>query len=229
MYVNCRGKTAEENAIFMNGTKMKRDLPHSRPGGSLYEILIAEKNFVRNGKQLASFLSDPEVEGLYESLTPLWFRAVLKMGCVARPALSSQASQVTSKGERVFKLEDLDFVNIIAHPYLQPSVAVYRRMYLFCSVDKSRNSGLAALGLFIVDGSTGDGYVAPKKRGSGSAKTVSLNNDHNPYGDQPTDTPASKAVKPLSGRAFIWLVNGNKNSIDSRPPFQRIYRNFQPG
>lgn len=74
------------------GAKMTRDLPHSRPEGALYEIEIPEKKFVRNEKALDEFLSDPQVEGVYESMTPLWFRAVLKLGCIARPMMSAQSS-----------------------------------------------------------------------------------------------------------------------------------------
>jgi hypothetical protein len=35
---------------------------------------------LRNEKALDEFLTDPQVEGVYESMTPLWFRAVLKLG-----------------------------------------------------------------------------------------------------------------------------------------------------
>ena len=31
-----------------------------------------------------------------------------------------------------------------------------------------------------------------------------------------------------TGRAFVWLVNPNQITLDSKPPFQRIYRRFQP-
>ncbi len=93
------------------------------------------------------------MEGVYESQTPLWFRALLKTGCVCRPTHSptTTTSSSSSSAQRVFKLDELDFVNTAHHPYLQPAVAQYRRIFLYCSADKSRASGLGAVGLFIVD------------------------------------------------------------------------------
>jgi hypothetical protein len=32
---------------------------------------------------------------------------------------------------------------------------------------------------------------------------------------------------PVSGKAFVWLINGRAGHLDSRPPLQRIYRKFQ--
>jgi DNA polymerase epsilon subunit 1 len=220
--VNCIGKAAENVALEM-GAKMTRDLPHSRPEGALYEIEIPEKKFVRNEKALDEFLSDPQVEGVYESMTPLWFRAVLKLGCIARPMMSAQSSN--TGGERIFKLKDLDFINSAAHPYLQPYTAAYRRIFLYCSFDKSRNSGLAVLGLFILDGSTADDYIAVKKGAKNG--NVEVNNNHNPYNDEIAVPDTAPTKKPESGRAYVWLVNGNGRGLDAKPPLQRIYRNFQ--
>ena len=127
LYVNCRGPGAEEAALALNGVKIKRDLPHARPEGTLYEVAIPERKFIRNEKALALFLCDPQVEGVYESQTPLWLRAVLKTGCVARP--TGAGGGTSSGGQRVFKLDQLDFVNTKAHPYLQPAVtASYRKV-----------------------------------------------------------------------------------------------------
>ena len=48
------------------------------------------------------------------------------------------------------------------HP--QPSVSSYRKIFIFVSADKSRNSGLATVGIFICDKSTGDDYVPDKNK-----------------------------------------------------------------
>ena len=87
---------------------------------------------------------------MYESQTPLWFRALLKTGCVCRPITTHTST--TTGAQRVFKLDELEFVNTAHHPYLQPTVAQYRRIFLYCSVDRTRSSGLGAVGLFVVDG-----------------------------------------------------------------------------
>ena len=129
MYVNCRGREAEEAALALDGARIKRDLPHARPLGTLFEVAIPERKFIRNEKALALFLCDPQVthtpspsrpsseascftlhvhesilrqlthlppprsrqvEGVYETHTPLWFRALLKVrrAPLFSPALS---------------------------------------------------------------------------------------------------------------------------------------------
>ena len=89
MYVNCRGKGAEQAAIDMGGKLVKKELPHKRPVHALYEVEIPEKKFLRNEKTLSLFLSDPQVEGVYETKTPLWLRGVLQMGCVSQASCST--------------------------------------------------------------------------------------------------------------------------------------------
>jgi hypothetical protein len=61
MYVNCRGREAEEAALALDGARIKRDLPHARPLGTLFEVAIPERKFIRNEKALALFLCDPQV------------------------------------------------------------------------------------------------------------------------------------------------------------------------
>jgi hypothetical protein len=73
---------------------------------------------------------------------------------VARPAALASTS-AASATQRAFKLDELDFVNTAAHAYLTPNVAAYRRMFLYCTVDRTRSSGLATVGLFILDGTGG--------------------------------------------------------------------------
>ena len=63
---------------------MRRELPHGRPCRNLYEISLSERKFQRNEHALNMLLCNSQVEGVYETHVPLWFRAVLKMGCVAK-------------------------------------------------------------------------------------------------------------------------------------------------
>jgi hypothetical protein len=59
-------------------------------------------------------------------------------------------------------------IPLTLHPFyppsfpLQPSVSSYRKIFIFVSADKSRNSGLATVGIFICDKSTGDDYIPEK-------------------------------------------------------------------
>lgn len=86
---------------------------------------------------------------------PLWFRGTLKMGCVSKVNNSKlKGSGVGGLGSRSFKLQDVDLVNAAAHPYLHPSVAVFKRIFIYCAIDRNRNrSGLGVLGVFIIDSS----------------------------------------------------------------------------
>jgi hypothetical protein len=84
LYINCVGREASRGAEAMGGVPVRRDLPHSRPNINLFEVNISEQKFLRNEKTLGLFLSDPQVEGVYGSKTPLLFRGVMQLGCMAR-------------------------------------------------------------------------------------------------------------------------------------------------
>ena len=65
----------------------------------------------------------------YDIQTPLWFRAVLEMGCVTRPKQHTQhISDSTGTGtgrDKIFKLDDLELIKTTAHPYLMVSTYVH--------------------------------------------------------------------------------------------------------
>jgi hypothetical protein len=62
IYVNCR---KERGLDF--GRLVKHTLPHRRPTHFLYELTMPERRFLRYTKDLARLLSDPDVEGVYET------------------------------------------------------------------------------------------------------------------------------------------------------------------
>lgn len=202
MYVNCLGRKTEEAAAEMGGIRSKRDLPHARPMGSLYEVQISERKFQRNEKALNNFLCDPHVEGVYESQVPLWLRGVLQMGCVTRVIKDDTKSNAV--GARSYKLGELEFINTLAHPYLTCATSQFRRVFLYVSEDKSRNSGLGAIGLFIMNSSNADDEKEAKRAAE-----------------------RGEAHVPLSARAFVWIASGGSSAQDTRPPLQRLYRKFQ--
>lgn len=134
VYVNCLGADAEAASIELGGVQVKRDLPHGRRCHALYEVSLSERRFQRNEKALALFLSDPQVEGVYETQTPLWLRAVLHIGCVTKMSIPDPKLAASNK----FRLNDLEFVSTSAHPYLTSGVASLRRVYLYYATDKTR-------------------------------------------------------------------------------------------
>lgn len=56
-------------------------------------------------------ISDPAVEGIYETKTPLMFRALMSTSCVVKVSRG-----VTSLD--TFTLDELDTVSLIKQPYL---------------------------------------------------------------------------------------------------------------
>lgn len=85
LYANCHDTTSKSVQMIteMGGKLVKKVLPHDRPTLNLYEIDIPEHKYIRDEKAVDFILSDPRVEGVYETKTPLLFRAVTKLGCMA--------------------------------------------------------------------------------------------------------------------------------------------------
>jgi hypothetical protein len=106
------------------------------------------------------FLCNAEVEGVYEAQVPLWFRGVLKMGCIS--TVSKQSELTRNVSSKYFKLEELELVQVNSHPYLDHSVASFRRIFIYFAVDKSRNLGI--LSLFIIQSSNVEEIEIFKKK-----------------------------------------------------------------
>lgn len=150
MYFNCRKSDAADFAKALGGRNVVKDLPHSHKIGScgLYEIALSERKFIRNDKQLSSLSNSSSVEGVYETLTPLWLRSVLQIGCITR--LSNGHSSTSSSTH--FNLEDLEFISSKDFPYMNIRTAQYRKIYLYAITEKTKNSNpLGGIGLFILD------------------------------------------------------------------------------
>ena len=174
LYVNCNGSGAEKVARSL-GSKLRRDLPHGRTCLSLYEIAISERQYQRNEKNLSLFLCDPQVEGVYETQTPLWFRAMLHTGCIAR-LTDTKANDL--KPTNQYQLKDLEFVNVMAHPYLESATASFRRIFIYCAVDKrNKRTGFGGVGLFIIEGNN-------------------------------SSMDANEDTELLSAKSYFWIANG---------------------
>jgi DNA polymerase epsilon subunit 1 len=218
MYVNCAGIEAESAVLSLGGSKVVKELPHGRPCRSLYEVAVAEVGschrmsycfawltlllrlsqgkYQRSAKSMSFFLSDPAVEGVYETQVPLLLRIILHAGCVSQLSRDAQQNSLGTQ-QRAYKLQDLSFVHVNAHSYLDrhnngKQGAIFKQIFVYHAVDKGRNSGRGAVALFIVD-----------------------------------SHPQQEA--PLSAVAYVWLSTGSNNQLlDNKPPFQRLYRRFQP-
>ena len=154
IYVNCRGKDAQAAAVALGGTKnIERFLPHGHPCINLYEIEVPERKFQRNEKALARFLHHPQVEGVYETQVPLWFRTVVRLGCVSQV---NKKEKVDSFGNS-FKLSNLDMLDTSHHDYLTPLSASFKKVYIYYSSDRNTNRGRGAIGMFVIERAANDG------------------------------------------------------------------------
>lgn len=205
IYVNVvQNDYAEKAAKLLGGTSIQRTLPHSKPVGKLFEVQFSETKFQRNEKAVANFLTDPNVEGVYESKVPLSFRACIQLGCVTKvhriydPKNPLKHTSMQAKDK--YKISELDFVNVKAHPYLETGSAIFRKVFLYSCEDKLNNRGIGAIGLFIVDGT----------------------NDE----EEQRNESSNEGEAPLSAQAYVWIVNAKGMQV-SRPPMMSLYRKFQ--
>lgn len=150
IYVNCRGGRAESTAKELGGRIVKKDLPHGRPVYNLYEIHLQEHKYIKNERALGLFLCDPLVEGVYETKTPLSFRAILRLGCIANVSKSTSIEgREGLSASTAFKLKDLKFINVSNQKYLEPESASYKKIFIY-HVEDSRRSGAGVVGVFIM-------------------------------------------------------------------------------
>ncbi|CAM9190271.1 unnamed protein product [Chrysoparadoxa australica] len=129
-YINSTAKASDRGQ-----KRVMRTLPHKGISGNLTEVTMPERKFRESEKSVASLLSDPDVEGIYELGTPLLFRAVVHMGCVARVASHSRAPL---SGEHKLELKDMESL-APAHPYLPPDTTGLKYAFLYQSGTKQRH------------------------------------------------------------------------------------------
>ncbi|CAH3120153.1 unnamed protein product [Pocillopora meandrina] len=114
-YVNCH--TPKEGA----GTtwrKVSRTLPHSHPVLNLYEYTVPEKIFRDHSSELATDLSSPDIEGIYESQVPLLIRAIIKLGCVCK-VNKIFARLFNGTDLDTFELDQLEFKTLAECSYME--------------------------------------------------------------------------------------------------------------
>ncbi|KNC54094.1 DNA polymerase [Thecamonas trahens ATCC 50062] len=109
-FVNSRVADANPSGVLVT-----KALPRSKKPMHLYQFSMAETIYRSHAKELASFFAHPDVEGVYENQTPLYFRAVSSLGCVFEIARSARFHAVS---EHVYDLADLRPLAPSAAPYL---------------------------------------------------------------------------------------------------------------
>ncbi|KAI8821881.1 uncharacterized protein EV422DRAFT_573743 [Fimicolochytrium jonesii] len=86
IYVNSRIPDPDEdtNRVGLQMTRRVRTLPRSHPCLFLYEMTMSEVFYRENAGMFASMANHQQIEGIYETQVPLEFRALIKLGCMAK-------------------------------------------------------------------------------------------------------------------------------------------------
>ncbi|KAF9954672.1 DNA polymerase epsilon catalytic subunit [Modicella reniformis] len=82
IYVNTRVEDADHESRRFPMQKVVRTLPRAHPCMHLYQFIMGESLYQKEAKNLSSFFSHPNVEGVYETQLPLLYRAIINLSCV---------------------------------------------------------------------------------------------------------------------------------------------------
>ncbi|XP_065196318.1 DNA polymerase epsilon catalytic subunit A-like [Sycon ciliatum] len=115
-FVNSR----QQRDLSSSGVRrVTRSLPRSCPVFHLYEYTFPEEIYRQHLGRLTAELSNPNIEGSYETQIPLLLRAILRLGCVC--AVQSSVARHLAEGELdTFDVQYLEFKNLAECSYLEP-------------------------------------------------------------------------------------------------------------
>lgn len=160
--------------------RVEKHLPHNRTSSALYEVSMPEfmyrsSNWIEQLKpkdpilQVNSENLNRMIESVYEMGTPLLLRAIMHLGSICRPS----KDRADVKNGMVYDLSEL---STVTRPnegeYLHAQVS-YRRIFLYESVNQKKKAGL--VGLFIMDGSSGDSSLDLSRPQTCTAGSFSMN------------------------------------------------------
>lgn len=111
--------------------KVLKILPRGRTIHNLYQLEMAESEFLENNKDLSGVLNHHEVEGVYESKLPLLFKLIMEAGCVCRATQSAENRSATE-----FDLEQLQFKTTAECPYLED--LTFSKIFIYHSRTETR-------------------------------------------------------------------------------------------
>ncbi len=197
LYINSR-KPLPSGAIGKDVTTYH--LPRGRRPAHLREVTLTEEAILQHDVAVTALFRDPDVEGVYGLQTPLDFKVVVLLGCLARVTSAGRKRIAMSRregGTQRFELDDLEFMSTAEHPYLSPTVASYRRIYMYGSF----NNGLGVLGIFFLE----------ETNGSSS-------------GDTPRNVMEQQPIKAI---ASVWFVAPKAASIQQLP-LGRLFDSLDP-
>ncbi|KAK1354606.1 DNA polymerase epsilon catalytic subunit [Heracleum sosnowskyi] len=126
-YLNSKAPVTED----FPGRRVNKILPHGHHNYNLIEVIIDEDQFWAESRKLAAHLSDPEVEGIYETKVPSEFNAIYQIGCVCKV----DKSAVKRSAQDGWTLTELHMKTTTECSYLEQSFSFF---YLYHSGSEGR-------------------------------------------------------------------------------------------
>ncbi|KAF9436997.1 DNA polymerase epsilon catalytic subunit [Entomortierella beljakovae] len=170
-YVNSRVEDTSNETRMFPKQKMIRTLPRAHPCLHLYQFTMTESMYQKESKNLSSFFSHPDVEGVYETQLPLLSRAIINLSCVV--SISNHAKRGLEEG---FDLSDLKTESMEKMPYLQDDRAL-NYLYLYHATTDTRHlfalfsSVHNRVNVFVVDAPGQRGQMPNMSRAYESVKS----------------------------------------------------------
>ena len=90
IYINSKESQRGSEMFHM----VKKKLPRERKNFNLYEMKVEEEEFLKKYNTFDYFLTNPEIEGVYESKIPLTFSFVTQYGCFIKLQKSSKGKSL---------------------------------------------------------------------------------------------------------------------------------------
>lgn len=168
LYMNFRKPKAILGADGSPLSALNRRLPFRRPTQHLYEVSFSEEEFQKKSDSIRQALADPDVEGVYESKTPLVFRAVSEIGAVARYRAGSSRSQAQLAPIR---LADVQMLNTVQCPYMLSSQPKCMYLHVLCVEKQGVTRLLASLWAPMGDSK---GYIVCMNNGISSKESAAM-------------------------------------------------------
>lgn len=127
IYINSKNETKDPEFKKVTGKKLPRD----RQVYNLYEWEKSEEVYQEKFHSIQyHHLLNPNVEGIYETKTPLKFRAINELGCLIKPKKSKIPRHEQALG-RIYSLDELEVLSGHNSPYLP--TGSYERIYMLHS------------------------------------------------------------------------------------------------
>lgn len=101
IYIN--QKSQETNELF---TVCKKILPRGKKRHNLYECQISEEHFKEKYHEFDFFLTNPDIEGVYETQIPLDYHFITKIGAIAKLDGKNIMKKKRDTGQIVYEFKD---------------------------------------------------------------------------------------------------------------------------